>query len=141
MHVHDVIQTCDPVVGMWLHITIKVCSELSNYLFVTDDGALKSSLSYPFLYTGILIFTLVNPRKHGAVLSYYIMIVSDWGDQSDPPYYTGSQQAVARQMGQVASAMKAHFTLSMCDNFYHHGVSDHDPRFKETFNHYHYGLH
>ena len=41
MHVYDVMQTCDPVVGMWLHITaINVCSKLLDYLFVTDDGAL-----------------------------------------------------------------------------------------------------
>ena len=41
MHVYDVMQTCDPVVGMWLHITaISVHSKLLDYLFVTDDGAL-----------------------------------------------------------------------------------------------------
>ena len=62
------------------------------------------------------------------------MVIGDWGGQSDPPYYTVSQQAVARQMGQVVSAMKAHFTLSMGDNFYHYGVTDvSDPRFKKTF--------
>ena len=62
------------------------------------------------------------------------MVVGDWGGQDDSPYYTDPERDVAEQMGQVAAAMGAQFTLSMGDNFYDNGVTDvDDPRFKETF--------
>ena len=80
-------------------------------------------------------------RPHEPPLSYKdtvatlnFMVVGDWGGQNDSPYYTDPEQDVAEQMGQVAAAMGAQFTLSMGDNFYDNGVTDmDDPRFKETF--------
>ena len=94
------------------------------------------------LWVLILFLNLhsVWSRPHERLLSYKgaatlnFMVVGDWGGQDDSPYYTDPEQDVAEQMGQVAAAMGAQFTLSMGDNFYDNGVTDvDDPRFKETF--------
>ena len=75
---------------------------------------------------------LLSHKDTAASLNF--MVVGDWGGQDDPPYYTDPEHDVAEQMGQVAAAMGAQFTLSMGDNFYDNGVKDvDDPRFKETF--------
>ena len=93
------------------------------------------------LWVLVLFLNLHNvwSRPHEPLLSYKdaatlnFLVVGDWGGQ-DSPYYTDPEQDVAEQMGQVAAAMGAQFTLSMGDNFYDNGVTDvDDPRFKETF--------
>lgn len=78
--------------------------------------------------------TLISHHHKDMDTSVNFMVVGDWGGQDDHPYYTDPEQDVAKQMGQVAAAMGAQFTLSMGDNFYENGVKDvDDPRFKATF--------
>jgi hypothetical protein len=73
-------------------------------------------------------------RNGVATSSLNFMVVGDWGGQNEHPYYTGPEQDVAKQMGDIADSMGTQFTLSMGDNFYDYGVTAvDDPCFKETF--------
>lgn len=93
------------------------------------------SFSLPEAWTRLQLRTLTSRQNQMDMdASVNFLVVGDWGGQDDHPYYTDPEKDVAEQMGQVAAAMGAQFTLSMGDNFYDNGVKDiDDPRFKSTF--------
>jgi hypothetical protein len=62
------------------------------------------------------------------------LVVGDWGGQTDAPYTTPAEVALAKVMGERAAEINSQFTLALGDNFYDKGVSTvDDPRFKETY--------
>lgn len=62
--------------------------------------------------------------------------IGDWGGQEWFPYFTLSQKATARGMGEVADLIDSQFVVALGDNFYHTGVQhSSSDRFDWTFEH------
>ena len=80
------------------------------------------------------LLSLLAFSKPSDAAGLNFLVVGDWGGQSDSPYTTPAQEAVAKAMGKEATAVSSQFVLSMGDNFYDSGVKDvDDSRFKKTF--------
>ncbi|XP_077981512.1 tartrate-resistant acid phosphatase type 5-like [Glandiceps talaboti] len=92
-----------------------------------------------FLFAATSVFQFLSAATftHGFVpnpKALRFTALGDWGGQSDSPYTTPVEVAVAKAMGDVADFYQSQFTLALGDNFYYSGIkSVDDPRFNETF--------
>jgi hypothetical protein len=66
---------------------------------------------------------------------YHVLLIGDWGGDSDEQPITATQNDAALRMGEVTAHLNTQFVLLLGDNFYHHGVTAEtgEQRFTDTF--------
>lgn len=70
-----------------------------------------------------------------AATGYSILLIGDWGGDSDSEPTTKTQLNAAKEMANVADQLNSQFVLLLGDNFYNNGVSSSTTamRFQSTF--------
>lgn len=66
---------------------------------------------------------------------YHVLLIGDWGGDSDSEPTTKTQNDAAARMGDLTAELNTQFVLLLGDNFYHYGLTKDtaDMRFEETF--------
>eukprot|EP00483_Globobulimina_turgida_P000751 UN00751 len=86
------------------------------------------------MFYTILLFLVAMLNIATARKSLDILVMGDWGGQSEKPYTTPSQLNTAKIMGKIGKRIGVDQVLGLGDNFYEEGVvNEYDTRFEETF--------